>query len=380
MSGQPQSITRLGYLDNLRSTMIVWVVAFHTAITYSHIGSWYYSDPRPTDNISSIVFLTFEAHSQAFFMGILFLLAGYFVPGAFDRKGFPRFMTDRLVRLGVPSLLYIFIIQPFLLHYLLGAGKGSVVDYYRSFLASGDWLTGAGPMWFAIALLIFCLVYGLFRMIVPTKKEAFALSAPGLAGLMGTGLVVAVFAFLIRTKEPMGRGFLYFQPAFFTQYIVLFALGIVAYRNNWFVSLPKRLGCGLLIGAAILSPIAWSGLLILGGGLQQGITNYVGGWRWQSAGYALWESLFCMAICPGFLVLYREHFNGRGRISKLMSDNSFGIYFAHPPIVIAVSQMFVGLALPPLAKWLVVAPLALLATLAVVHLVLRRTPLLRRII
>jgi hypothetical protein len=36
--------------------------------------------------------------------------------------------------------------------------------------------------------------------------------------------------------------------------------------------------------------------------------------------------------------------------------------------------------LPPLAKWLEVAPLAFLATLAVVHLVLRRTPLLRRVI
>jgi peptidoglycan/LPS O-acetylase OafA/YrhL len=380
MSSQPQSNVRFGYLDNLRSTMIVWVVAFHTAITYSHIGSWYYSDPKPAGKISSIIFLTFEVHSQAFFMGILFLLAGYFVPGSFDRKGLRRFMTDRFVRLGLPSLLYIFGVQPFLLHYLLQAGKDGMMNYYRAFLASGDWLTGAGPMWFAIALLIFCLVYGLFRIVVPVKPGRCVLPVPGLAGLMSTGLVIAVFAFLIRTREPMGKGFLYFQPAFFTQYIVLFALGIVAYRNNWFVSLPKRLGYGLLIGAAILSPIAWFALLVFGGGLQHGIANYVGGWRWQSAGYALWESLFCMAICVGFLVLYREHFDSRGRLSKLMSDNSFRIYFIHPPVVIAVSQMFGGLPLPPLAKWLVVAPVAFLATLAVVHLVLRRTPLLRRII
>ena len=141
-----------------------------------------------------------------------------------------------------------------------------------------------------------------------------------------------------------------------------------------------RLGYGLLIGAAVLSPIAWSALLVLGGGLQHGIADYVGGWRWQSAGYAFWESLFCMALCADLLVLYREHFNGRGPVSKLMSDNSFGIYFIHPPIVVAVSQWLGWLPLPPLGKWLVVAPLAFLATLAVVHLVLRRTPLLRRII
>ena len=360
--------------------MIVWVVAFHTAITYSHIGSWYYSDPKPVGNVSSIVFLTFEVHSQAFFMGILFLLAGYFVPGSFDRKGFRRFMADRFVRLGLPSLLYIFGIQPFLMHFLLQAGKDGMMNYYHTFLASGDWLTGAGPMWFAIALLIFCLVYGLFRIIVPARQRTSVLPAPGLAGLMGTGLVIAGFAFLIRTVEPMGRGFLYFQPAFFAQYIVLFVLGMVAYRNNWFVSLSSRLGYRLLIGSAVFSPIAWFALFVFGGGLQQGIANYLGGWRWQSAGYALWESLFCIAICAGFLVLYREHFNGRGRLSKQMSDNSFGIYFIHPPVVVAVSQLFGRLPLPPLAKWLVVAPVALLATLSVVHLVLRRTPLLRRII
>jgi len=360
--------------------MIVWVVAFHTAITYSHIGSWYYSDPKPTGQVASFVFLTFEVHSQAFFMGLLFLLAGYFVPGAFDRKRFGRFMRDRFVRLGLPSLIYIFIIQPCLLHYLLGAGKGSVASYYRAFLASGDWRTGAGPMWFAIALLIFCLAYGVFRTTVPVTKGEVELPAPGLAGLTALGLVIAVFTFLIRTKEPMGKSFLYFQPAFFTQYIVLFASGMVAYRNNWFVALPKRLGYGLLVGAAILSPIAWSALFVFGGGLQLGIGPFVGGWRWQSAGYALWESLFCMAACAGLLVLYREHFNGRGWISKLMSNNSFGIYFIHPPVVIAVSQLLEWVPLPPLAKWLVVAPVAFLATLAVVHLLLRRTPFLRRII
>ena len=380
MSSQLQNNVRLGYIDNLRSTMVVWVVAFHTAITYSHIGSWYYSDPLPADKVSSIIFLTFEVHSQAFFMGILFLLAGYFVPGAFDRKGFRPFMADRFVRLGLPSLLYIFVIQPLLMHYLLRAGNGSLADYYRSFLASGDWLTGGGPMWFAIALLVFSLAYGLFRMMAPAKAKASVMRIPGLAGLMGTGLVIAVGAFLVRTEEPMGKGFLYFQPAFFTQYIVLFALGIVAYRNNWFARLPSRLGYGLLIGAAVLGPIVWFTLLVVGGGLQHGIAAYVGGWRWQSAGYALWESLFCMAICAGLLVLYREHFNGRGRFSRLLSDNSFGIYFIHPPIVVAVSQMFGWLPLPLLAKWLAVATLAIFAALAVVDLILRRTPLLRRII
>ena len=377
---QPQKSSRLNYVDNLRSTMIVWVVAFHTAITYSHIGSWYYSDPTPVGKVSSLVLLTLEVHSQAFFMGILFLLAGYFVPGAFDRKGFRRFMADRLMRLGAPSLVYIFAVQPITLHYLPGAGKRGMLDYYGKFLASGDWLSGGGPMWFAIALLVFSLAYGLFKTVVRGKGEATLRSVPGFGGLMGMGLLIAMVAFLIRIGEPMGKGFLYFQPAFFAQYVVLFSLGIVAYRNDWFARLPKRLGYGSLMAAAILGPVVWGLLLISGGGLEHGIGVYVGGWRWQSAGYALWESLFCMAMCAGLLVLYREQFSSRGWLSRLMCDNSFGIYFIHPPVVVAVTQTLGWLPLPPLVKWLVVAPPAFLVTLAFVHFVLRRAPLLRRVV
>ena len=38
-------------------------------------------------------------------------LAGYFVPGALDRKGVGRFVRDRLVRLGIPLLLFVIVVR-----------------------------------------------------------------------------------------------------------------------------------------------------------------------------------------------------------------------------------------------------------------------------
>ena len=84
-AGSPPATSRtnrLDYIDNLRSTMVFLVVAFHTTITYSHIGSWYYNAPGNVDIASAVTFFAFEAHCQAFFMGLVFLLAGYFVPGS----------------------------------------------------------------------------------------------------------------------------------------------------------------------------------------------------------------------------------------------------------------------------------------------------------
>src|SRR5215472_14895364 len=108
----PAAGIRLEFIDNLRWVMIVLVVSMHAAVTYSHLASWYFmEDPKPGLALTA-VFATYQVFLQAFFMGLLFLIAGYFVPGAFERKGFGKFLRDRAVRLGVPSLLFMLTIQP----------------------------------------------------------------------------------------------------------------------------------------------------------------------------------------------------------------------------------------------------------------------------
>jgi surface polysaccharide O-acyltransferase-like enzyme len=110
--GIAQAKPRLAFIDNLRWVMIVLVVSMHAAVTYSHLGSWYFmEDPKPGPLVL-LFFAAYQSFLQAFFMGLLFLIAGYFVPAAFDRKGPGHFLRDRAVRLGIPSLVYMVAIQP----------------------------------------------------------------------------------------------------------------------------------------------------------------------------------------------------------------------------------------------------------------------------
>ncbi len=379
MSGH-SSAGRLDYIDNLRSSMIFLVVAFHTTITYSHIGSWYYQEPNRVDGVSAIAFFTFEGHCQAFFMGLLFLLAGYFVPGAFDRKGLRRFLIDRFVRLGLPSLVYIFAVQPFLQNRLLHIGGDNFLDYYRGYITSGNFLTSSGPMWFALALLGFSMVYALIRVVMPDRASTSRRAVPGVAALLATGVAMGVVSFLVRLVQPIGTNILNMQLCFFTQYIVLFAVGIIAFRNDWFMSLPRSLGYRMLAGVAIISPPALVALIVWGGFPERSLAPYVGGWQWPSAAYAVWEQLACVALCAGLLVLFRERFNHSNRISRVLAENSFGMYFLHAPVVVAVTLMFGWLALPPIAKAAVMAPITCLAVLLFVHFVARRIPLFKRIL
>jgi peptidoglycan/LPS O-acetylase OafA/YrhL len=93
----------LPFLDHLRWGVIALVVTVHAAVTYSGVGGWYYHEPARLGTPSLVAFLAYETHLQAFFMGLLFLVSGFLTPGAFDRKGARQFLSDRVMRLGVPT-------------------------------------------------------------------------------------------------------------------------------------------------------------------------------------------------------------------------------------------------------------------------------------
>ncbi len=93
---------RLHYLDNLRTFAVMLVLLHHTAITYGASGGWYYHEVDDA-SLTSIILTLYCAVDQAFFMGLLFFISGYFSPISLDHKGTARFLGDKLVRLGIRS-------------------------------------------------------------------------------------------------------------------------------------------------------------------------------------------------------------------------------------------------------------------------------------
>ena len=111
---------RLIFIDNIRWVMIMLVLSMHAAVTYSGHGSWYVMEPAKLGIPAGPDLPHLPGFLQSFFMGFLFFLAGYFVPGAYDKKGAARFLRDRAYRLGLPSLLFMFVIQPLTCYYVAG--------------------------------------------------------------------------------------------------------------------------------------------------------------------------------------------------------------------------------------------------------------------
>jgi glucans biosynthesis protein C len=84
---EARSATRLLFIDNIRWSMIILVLSMHAVDTYSPFGNWYYVD-RPKSGVgTAIAFGVYQSFLQAFFMAVLFFVAGYFSAAAYDRKG-----------------------------------------------------------------------------------------------------------------------------------------------------------------------------------------------------------------------------------------------------------------------------------------------------
>src|SRR5574340_157067 len=110
---------RLLFIDNLRILLICGVLVQHLSVTYGALGSWDYRDPG-NNLLTGIILSIPNGIGMAFGMGFFFLLAGYFTPGAYDRKGPRAFLQDRLLRLGLPLVLYDLLIHPLVVY--IGSG------------------------------------------------------------------------------------------------------------------------------------------------------------------------------------------------------------------------------------------------------------------
>jgi len=372
------------FIDNLRWTMILLVVGMHAAVTYSPFGNWYYRDGAATDRLSALAFGTFQAFLQAFFMSLLFAVSGYFACASLLRKGPASFLRDRAIRLGVPVLLYMLAIGPatecFVARSWRMPPSSSFGREWFRHIVDGRVLGESGPLWFCVALLIFSAVYAVLQGVTPPaghRTTGEGEGDPTLAAMLAFVLAMAAGTFAIRLIVPSGKAVFNLQLGDFPQYVLMFAAGVHARRTGWLDRLSASSGRRWATGGVLLGGLAWVLIIGLGGALQGKTQAYGGGWTWQAAAKALWESWVCVSFSLRLFTLYRARFDTQGRLTRWLSANAFAVYVFHPPILIAVTRLLHVWSMPSLVKFATAWVLGGAASLIFAALVARRTPVLR---
>lgn len=352
---------RLAYLDNLRVALIVLVVAHHAGQAYGPGGWWYFDNPERASWLSTLFIL-----NRSYFMSLFFMISGYFLPSAFDRKGAARFLKDRGLRLGVPLVCFFLAVIPTMLYvYYLnfrGYGPRPFWDYYLNvYFGAGGMPAGwSGPtwpdmqfghLWFVEHLLVLAIAYAAWRLVrggAPAPGAAPRL--PTHASILLFALALALTTFAVRIEYPIDRwvgllGFIQTMLADVPRDLSFFVLGVIAYRRDWFRRLPATLG-GTWLAIGVAAAALYIGLALAGVGLFAG-----GGLNSRSLLFALWESLYCCGMCVGLLVLFRERVSITGRLGRFLSANVYAVYLFHVPVVVLL-QYALGTGAPSASlKW-----------------------------
>lgn len=170
--------TRLLYLDNIKIFLIFLVILHHVGQGYGPSGGWWFymtSEPKKLDWMGR-----FFCVNASFFMGLFFMISGYFFASSFDKKGFKKYTMDKIIRYGIPLVFAYWILMPLIFYFnyelysdnpplpfftffkKIYLGIGEQPQWFKPILTWPESDLGFGHLWFVENLLVYAYYTDVF--------------------------------------------------------------------------------------------------------------------------------------------------------------------------------------------------------------------------
>ena len=339
--------SRTAFLDNLKVFLTFLVVIHHAGQPYGPTGgSW------PLFHAEKFRLLGPFFHINAsFFMGLFFLISGYFLQAAYERRGPAGFLRERLRRLGIPVLIFGGIFVPVAHHFVSGIPWD---DCFWPF----EW----GHLWFLGHLLVYAAAYSLYRALGygPVGARNPDAPFPSNGRLFCFAVVLALVSTVVRIWYPIDLWLRMGVPAeiaHLPQYLSLFVLGIVAAPYRWLERIPVATGRAWLVIGGLL--IAWRFGYTIFHGQYVSHTGLLVDIFWTQ-----WEALLCVSLCVGLPYAFRRHGASTQPWVRFLARHAFLVYVLHLPVLVFIQMALEKSTLGPLTLTLVSGASTLVICLA----------------
>lgn len=314
------------YFDNLKVFLIILVIFDHAAITYTPFNIWPYTPSHPEEFMPNM--WVFLGINSSFIMSLFFFMSAYFFPISYEKQGFITFMKRKVIRLGIPLLLFVPIHS-----YVLGKYE-------------------VGHLWYIESLLIMAFMYGFYRLSL--RKSSIKLNVKlSFVYIFVICFISGYLMFVLRQFYPYNTwvnflGFISIEPAHYPLYVVMLISGILAMQNNWMDHLTDRIGFTCLFLAVI------SALILPLYGVYEHF-KYA-----NSRLLCFHEAYGGILANFGFLWLFKKYVNKSGKFLNMLSQNSYGAYFFHLPVLFGVQYLTDSIAFCVELKYLSISILTAL--------------------
>ena len=355
-------------IDNLRAVVILLVLAFHSVLAYLN-----FLPPHPfafdqppflwrsfpiVDSARWMGFDLFCAWLDVFLMSFFFLVSGLFVWPSVSRKGAWIFLSDRLLRIGVPFLVVALLLMPVTHYptYLQTATEPGVEAYWRHWLALPLW--PCGPMWFLWLLLLWdAVAAGIYPLLAQHREAVLRLSSHArnhparfLAGMVIlSALAYMPLALIFGPSEWFHRGPFSFQLSRPLHYVLYFfagaAIGACGIERGLLgADGPLARHWAGWLAAALGSFVLW--LLVMSQIVADPGAAPI---PWQIAA-ALSFVLACFASCFFTLGASVRFAQFRTRLCDSLKDNAYGMYLIHYLFIVWLQFAMLATGLPAILK------------------------------
>ncbi len=230
--------TRIYFLDNLRTFLILLVVVLHSGLVYEAVlqNSWIVVDPVKNNNIGLI-----RMYLDLFVMFSIFFISGYFVPSSAKKQNSFSYLKSKFKRIMIPWLIAVLTLIPaykFIFLYSRGLPQEEWFTYFHWFERAGTDLSfyANNPiqnwLWFLPVLFIFQAIYlGLYK--AKLLNFNISLKTAVIATLI-LGSAYGVFISSVGLNGWYHSALLHFQRERLLVYFLSFLLGTLCYKLKVF--------------------------------------------------------------------------------------------------------------------------------------------------
>jgi len=346
---------RLYYLDNLRSFVVLTVVVFHAAMSFMAFAPawWPVLDPQKSLFFTGVVLLT-----DVPIMPIMFMIAGYFGTSSLTSKGQGTFWRDKLLRVVLPWILGFLIIAPTSPYiWLFARNLNPSFDHFWLHMFFTKTFNTQGALWFLGVLTVFYLALSFAYWIYkPLGKVIQNSELPGWGFflvflLVPSAVFIAVNQFWYDFSWVPVKYVLWIQPTRVSLEAFYFALGVYAYRRQWFGAGGYKPNFALWLPLAAVSGAVFLWYKLQFGFLMPRLPVRIG--------HGLLHCFFCFSATAALLGIFRAYLDRTSAFLTKLAASSYAIYWVHMPIVLLSGLAIRGFHWNIYLKYLAVCILSL---------------------